>query len=182
MSDYRESELRDAYAALQKDRDAWAARAGAAEAEVAQLRKALTEMGVDMSAWDAAVEEANGRAEYAEAMLQHFKDCADTPLMRDVLAERDALRDELAIERERNPNRVVCPKCMANLPCESCSRYSVLRDELEARVAAFEEALRQIAEPNPEAEGDWGATYDWQKSAIVRRDIARAALADKEGT
>lgn len=33
------------------------------------------------------------RLETAEARLQHFKDCADTPLMRDVLAELDALRD-----------------------------------------------------------------------------------------
>ena len=33
MSGYRESELRDAFAALQKDRDAWAARAEAAEKE-----------------------------------------------------------------------------------------------------------------------------------------------------
>jgi hypothetical protein len=38
------------------------------------------------------------RAEAAEAenaRLQHFIDCADTPLMRDVLAERDRLKARL---------------------------------------------------------------------------------------
>lgn len=48
---------------------------------------------------------------------------------------------------------------------------------LEAREAALTEALREIAEPMPETEGDWGETYDWCKIAYRRRDIARAALA-----
>jgi hypothetical protein len=50
----------------------------------------------------------------------------------------------------------------------------------EACIEALEAALREIAEPDPETEGDWGATYDWHKTAIRRRDIARAALQPKE--
>jgi len=41
----------------------------------------------------------------------------------------------------------------------------------------MKEALEKIAAPYPEKEGDWGATYDWHKSAVHRRNIARVALA-----
>ena len=57
----------------------------------------------DVPALVAAVREAEARAERAEKALRHFKECADTPLMRDVLAERDeaVARAERA-ERERD--------------------------------------------------------------------------------
>ncbi len=56
----------------------------------------------------------------------------------------EAAEAELAIEREANPNRVVCPKCQANLPCESCKRYSVQRDELESEADRLKAALKAI--------------------------------------
>jgi hypothetical protein len=40
------------------------------------------------------------RAELECQRLQHFIDCADTPMMRDLLAERDRLREALQESRD----------------------------------------------------------------------------------
>ena len=45
--------------------------------------------------WDASKTNAVKAAEAEVARLKEFMACADTPLMRDVLAERDRLRDEI---------------------------------------------------------------------------------------
>ena len=68
----------------------------------------------------AAVREAEAERDRAERALRHFKECADTPLMRDVLAERDAavaraeraeraLRDfaEHGTRYDLNPTRMI---------------------------------------------------------------------------
>jgi hypothetical protein len=60
--------------------------------------------------------------------------------LRERLAAAEA---ELAIERERNGNRVICPKCGASLPCESCSQYCADREVTEARIEQLEGALRE---------------------------------------
>jgi hypothetical protein len=92
----------------------------------------------------------------------------------------EAAEAELAIEREANPNRVVCPKCQANLPCESCKRYSVLRDDLEAE----RDRLRAYA-LLAKSEIDWCIGYakafnagEGERLLIGRLVIARAALAE----
>jgi hypothetical protein len=43
------------------------------------------------------------RAELECQRLQHFIDCADTPMMRDLLAERDRLREALQESRDWIP-------------------------------------------------------------------------------
>ena len=47
---------------------------------------------VDLTALTAEREAAVAERDALAARLQHFIECADTPLMRDVLAERDALK------------------------------------------------------------------------------------------
>ena len=96
----------------------------------------------------------------------------------------------LPVERDKWPALVnqirsdvsACCDYIEELEAKLAGNAAARHVSAEAEVARLREALGQISEPNPEAEGDWGATYDWQRSAIVRRDIARAALADKEGT
>lgn len=51
----------------------------------------------------------------------------------------------------------------------------------EARADRMAEALRKIAQPMTETEGDWGSTYDWHETSAARRGIARAALAADGG-
>jgi hypothetical protein len=112
----------------------------------------------------------------------------------------EAAEAEVAIEREHNPSRVICPKCQANLPCESCKRYSVLRDELEARAEAAEaerdKARQQLYEDNhatkvrerivaAEAERDealdrWRNQSDLSDKWAARVEIAEARVAELE--
>lgn len=66
MSDYRESELRDAYAALQKDRNAWASRAVAAKARVKELEEWRHNCAMDLLDAKARVRELEAMA--AEVM------------------------------------------------------------------------------------------------------------------
>lgn len=93
-------------------------------------------------------EYAKAHALRLEQMVEAHGDAISRLIMEreGALARCATLEQELAIERERNHNRVICPKCQANLPCESCARYSVLRDRLER-------ALRQIAEMQPRVLG-----------------------------
>jgi hypothetical protein len=91
------------------------------------------EMEAQMEYWKGKAEAAE--AELAEALYQQK---VQRTFGEEQWALREAAEAELAIEREHNPSRVICPKCQANLPCESCKRYSVQRDELEARAEAAE--------------------------------------------
>lgn len=53
--------------------------------------------------WEIVKDELGNLEEQCER-LQHIADCADTPLMRDVLAERDGLKEQLeAAELARRP-------------------------------------------------------------------------------
>lgn len=90
-------------------------------------------------------------------------------------SEVEALREQLEIEREGNPNRVVCPKCYANLPCESCKRYSRERDQWERGL----EALRaQLADWQDRAERLEASHADLEERyAALRERLAEAERA-----
>ena len=83
--------------------------------------------------------------------------------LREAERERDATRNALLMSAAANRG--------VNARAEAA----------EARVRELEEALRKIAEPMPDVEGDWGSeTHDWERVAVARRDIARRALAGKD--
>lgn len=96
-------------------------------------------------------------------------------------ARADAAERELAEERERNPSRVVCPRCQANLPCESCRQYSIAREKWERRAEAAE-ALAERRRVGLQAVIDYvpdGFVSPMDdEDSMNYRAIARAALAD----
>lgn len=126
----------------------------------------------------------------AEGWVQHDTEAYAAQSMRALKRaeaaerERDEARRELAEERERNPSRVICPRCQANLPCESCRQYSLAREEWERRAEAAEalaerrgEALRQI---KPLVTGDLPplTPLPMTMRCVGIADIVDAALAD----
>jgi hypothetical protein len=97
------------------------------------------------------------------------EDCRACVAYRDANAALDALVAERAeLEIDRNDWKRISDE--AEFRAEAA----------EARVTELEAALGEIAQPMPETDGDWGSTYDWEKSAKARRDISRAALASEE--
>ncbi len=76
----------------------------AALAEVEECEARKQEAHNTISACWEQIKEWRDRAEAAEAALQHFRDCADTPLMRDVLAERDRLKAALEQIVDESPH------------------------------------------------------------------------------
>lgn len=111
--------------------------------------------------YDAVVEgldSLTAALEAAERRLQHFEECADTPLMRDVMDARDAAEARVVqLERERDAAR------------DTATVEARLADEEHARVVQLETALTRMANR------DVPKTYGGGTHAFVA--YARAALA-----
>jgi hypothetical protein len=117
------------------------------------IERAKRQPQVAMSILAHQLVQALERAEATERerdALQHIIECADTLLMRDVLRERDDLRQKR--------------DSVGTLAVEE----AIGRSKAEQRVAELEEALREIME-----KGAYDADYEIARAALATSEQAR---------
>ena len=138
-------------------------RLEALEKERDELRRRVDD-NWDQSAYDVCCDtrdEAELRVRELEKerdRLQHFIECADTPLMRDVLQRVRELEEALeAAERELR---------------EAREDWRAIRHESEQRVSELEEALEDECREAEHRAATWPEEY----SLLVSVDAIRAAL------
>ncbi len=95
----------------------------------------------------------------------------------DLLSALDAAEQQAA-EDARKVEAYDAARATVKREGKTRAEYVLRAEAAEARATKATNALKQIAEPMPETEGDWGATYNWEENSKRRRDIARAVLAD----
>jgi len=142
---------------------------GAADDVIAAIHEIRDLLRAEVREWEDA-------AQGAENPHPDEEHCACVGPLRATIArlraEVERLTRELEIERERNASRIFCPKCGANLPCESCEQYQADVERLTGERDRLRQTITEIEELDPGGIGLDAVIRDHQS----RAEKAEAAL------